>query len=78
MLRDEQQKAMLATQIGYVMAPRPTPDQLHMERIDGGFVLSGWRNGENVRSVAHNTTRLVALVRAWASVDAAPQEDPGQ
>lgn len=49
------------------LAPRPTPDQLHIERIDGGFLLSSWRDGVNERSVAHNTTRLVALVRAWAA-----------
>jgi hypothetical protein len=71
---DELQKAravdLAQNQIGYLMEPRPVPDQLHIERIDGGFFLSGWRNGENTRCVAHNVTRLVAVVRAWA--------DPGE
>lgn len=45
-------------------------EYLHIERADGGFVVSGSRNGLQLRAVAHNPTRLAKLVRAWSETEA--------
>jgi len=40
-------------------------DHLHIERVEGGFLINGCASGKNIKAVAHNETKLVSMLRKW-------------
>lgn len=51
---------------------QPPPPALHIEALEGGFIVHASRDGKTGRAVAHNTTGLIRLVRDWADAGKPP------
>lgn len=64
---EEAEQELKSAQAGLIGGPLRTPETLHVERVDGGFLINAWNaTGTTRRAVAANAAGLARVVRDWA------------
>lgn len=55
---------------------QPAPPHLHVEAIEGGFLVWHEAHGATRRCVAHTVARLAAITREWGVAALTPSAAP--